>query len=101
MELTYPINFVGHDEWLNSGYEPKLSQGDVVTRDGEFLGTWRVVDYDHEDEYSCGRFEFVLDAGDVVKFTEDFAMLDIRTSRGFALSQLTRTIREWHEGQPT
>lgn len=99
MELTYPINFVGHDEWLNSGYEPKLSQGDVVTRDGEFLGTWRVVDYDHED--SSGRFEFVLDGEDVVKFSEDFAMLDIRTSRGFALSRLTRTVREWHEGQPT
>jgi hypothetical protein len=101
MEYIYPINLVGQDEWLNSGYEPKLAQGDVVTRDGEFLGTWRVVDYDHEDEYSSGQFEFVLDGEDAVKFVETFAMLDVRTSRGFALSQITRTIKEWHDNKPT
>lgn len=70
-----------------------------MTRDGEFLGTWRVVGYDPEDEYSSGRFEFVPDGEQVVKFAEDFAMLDVRTSRGFALSQFSRTIREWHEDQ--
>lgn len=100
MDYIYPINFVGHDEWLDSGYELKLAQGDVVTRDGEFLGMWRVVDYDQEDEYSSGRIEFIVDGESTVKFTEDFAALDIRTSRGFALSQLTRTIRLWHEEQP-
>ena len=99
MDLIYPINFVGHDEWMDSGYEPKLAQGDVVTRDGEVLGSWRVVDYDHKDEYSSGRFEFILNGESVVKFVEDFAMLDVRTSRGFALSNLTRTIREWHENE--
>lgn len=101
MEYAYPINFTGHDEWLNSGYEPKLAQGDVVTRDGEILGLWRVVDYDHDDEYSSGRFEFIVDGESAVKFTESFAALDIRTSRGFALSQLTRNIKAWHEEQPT
>lgn len=93
MDLIYPINFVGHDVWMDSGYEPKLAHGDVITRDGEVLGSWRVVDYDHEDEYSSGRFEFTLDGEDIVKFAEDFAMLDVRTSRGFALSNLTRTTR--------
>lgn len=97
MELIYPINFVGHDKWMDSGYEPELAHGDVITRDGEVLGSWRVVDYDHKDEYSSGRFEFILNGESVVKFVEDFAMLDVRTSRGFALSNLTRTIREWHE----
>lgn len=70
MDYIYPINFVGHNEWLDSGYEPKLAQGDVVTRDGEFLGMWRVVDYDHEDEYSSGRIEFILDGESTVKFAE-------------------------------
>lgn len=99
MDLIYPINFVGHDRWVASGYEPKLAHGDVITRDGEALGGWRVVDYDHNDEYSSGRFEFILNGEDVVKFAEDFAMLDVRTSRGFALSNLTRAIREWHENE--
>ena len=99
MDLIYPINFVGHDEWMVSGYEPKLAHGDVITRDGEVLGSWRVVDYDHEDEYSSGRFEFISDGDDGVKFAEEFAMLDVRTSRGFALSNLTRTIKEWYDNQ--
>ena len=99
MDLIYPINFIGHDEWMDSGYLTELANGDVITRDGEVLGSWRVVDYDRKDEYSSGRFEFILNREDVVKFTEDFAMLDVRTSRGFALSNLTRTIREWHENE--
>jgi hypothetical protein len=97
MELTYPINFVGHDEWMQSGYDPHLSQGDVVTRDGEFIGRWRVVGYDQSDEYSAGRFEFLPLGEDGAKFQEDFAMLDVPMHRGFALSTLTRTIREWYE----
>lgn len=100
MDLIYSINFVDHDVWMDSGYEPKLAHGDVITRDGEVLGSWRVVDYDHEDEYSSGRFEFTLDGENIVKFAEGFAMLDVRTSRGFALSNLTRTIKEWYENQP-
>ena len=99
MDLIYPINFIGHDEWLNSGYEPKLARGDVITRDGEFLGSWQVVDYDHKDEYSSGRFESRLNGESAGKFAEDFAILDVRTSRGLALSNLTRTISEWHENE--
>lgn len=45
MDLIYPINFVGHDEWLNSGYATELARGDVITRDGEIIGSWRVADY--------------------------------------------------------
>ena len=97
MELTYPINFIGHDEWLQSGYEPSLSQGDVITRDGEVIGIWRVVGYDPDDEYSSGRFEFTALGEETVKFTEEFASLDMRVSRGSALSTLTRTIKDWYE----
>ena len=97
MELVYSINFVGHDEWMQSGYDPRLSQGDVITRDGEVIGSWRVVGYDPDDECSGGRFEFLAIGEGGAKFTEDFAMLDLRVSRGLALSNLTSTIREWYE----
>jgi len=97
MDLIYPINFVGHDEWMESVYALKLAGGDVITRDGEVLGVWRVVAYDPDAEDEGGRYEFVMDGQDVVKFCEDFANLDFRISRGFALSNLTRTIRKWHE----
>ena len=99
MDLNYPINFVGHEKWMANAYALELACGDIITRDGEILGIWRVVEYDPKDEYSSGRFEFVKDGQDVAMFVEDFAMLDVRTSRGFALSNLTRTIREWHDAQ--
>ena len=97
MELIYPINFIGHDEWLQSEYAPRLAQGDVITRDGEIIGSWRVVGYDPNDENSSGQFEFTASGEETVKFTQGFAMLGVRMSRGFALSTLTRTIREWYE----
>ncbi len=101
MDLIYPINFIGHDEWMNGGYALDLAGGNVSTRDGEVLGSWRVVEYDPEAEDEGGRYEFVVDGQDVAKFAEKFAFLDYRISRGFALSTLTRAIKEWHEVQPT
>ncbi len=97
MELNYPINFVGHDAWIKSGYALRQAGGNVITCDGEVLGVWRVVAYDPEADDEGGRYEFVKDGQDVVMFSEEFAFLDIRTSRGFALSNLTRAIKEWHE----
>lgn len=99
MDMIYPIDFVGHQEWMDSGYEPRLAHGDVITRDGEVLGSWRVVNYDHKDEYSSGRFKFVSDGEANAKFAEDFAMLNVRTSRGYALSNLTRAIRDLYENE--
>lgn len=100
MELAHPINFLGHDEWLNSGYASELATGEVVTRDGEVLGTWRAVGYDPQAEDEGGRYEFVVDGQDAIMFAEGFAALDYRMSRGLALSTLARTIKEWHEAQP-
>ena len=68
--MIYPINFVGHEEWMKSGYAFDLAGGDVLTRDGEVLGTWRVVDYDPGAEDESGRYEFVVDGQDVVMFAE-------------------------------
>lgn len=71
----------------------------MITRYGEVLGAWRVVDYDPEAEDEGGRYEFVVDGQDVVMFAEEFAFLDYRSSRGLAMSTLTRAIKEWHEVQ--
>ena len=103
MQLIYPVNFVGHEEWMASGYALDQAAGEVVTRDGEVLGNWRVVDYnpdaapDKDDE--GGRYEFIESGQDVVKFFEEFSYLDYRVSRGFALSEVTRRIKEWHESK--
>ena len=99
MDLIYPINFVGHDEWMSSGYALKLAGGDVITRDGEVLGVWRVVADDPEADNEGGRYEFIIDGQDVVKLSEEFAFLDVRGSRGLALLTLARAIREWQETQ--
>jgi hypothetical protein len=100
MELRYPINFVGHDEWMESGYAFDLARGDVITRDGEVLGSWRVMDYDPNNDDEGGRFEFVLDGQDVAMFAQEFAFLDFRGSRGGALSALASQIKKWHEASP-
>jgi len=97
MELIYPINFVGHNEWMESGYAPDLASGDVITPDGEFLGIWRVVEYDPEADEEGGRYEFIKQGQTEVEFSEGFAFLDYRVHRGFALQSLTRSIREWHD----
>ena len=98
--MLYPINFMGHDEWLMSGYEHEKATGDVVTRDGEVIGTWRVVDYCPEEPDKGGRYEFLMIGEYTVKFAEGFGDLDIRMSRGVALSKLARLVREWHDCLP-
>ncbi len=101
MNYAYPINLEGHDEWMESGYELRLSGGRVVTRDGEIIGTWRVVDYDPENDESTGRYEFVPEGQTDVAVSEGFQCLDYRVSRGLALSNFSRSIREWHDAQST
>lgn len=100
MDLTFPINFIGHDEWMQSDYDLNLAAGDVITRDGEIIGRWRVVDYDPDAEYGedeGGLYEFIPNGQDAAAITEGFAFLDFRMSRGLALSTITRAIRDWYE----
>lgn len=101
MNLIFPINFIGHDEWLDSGYDLNLAAGEVVTRDGELIGRWQVTDYDPNAEYGeeDGRYEFIPQGEDAATITEEFACLDFRISRGFALSNITRAIRDWYDAE--
>lgn len=99
MDLIFPINFIGHNEWMESGYALALASGEVVSRDGEFLGKWRVVNYKPEEYDSGGCYEFIKDGQTEVMFQRQFGILDSRGSRGFALSEITRDIKEWHENQ--
>ena len=98
MNLTYPINFISHDEWMESGYSLSLAHGEVITRDGEVIGTWRAVDYQPDADNEGGRYEFIADGQTTPLFAETFACLDYRVSRGLALSNLTRSVREWYDG---
>lgn len=101
MDLTFPINLIGHDEWMQSGYDLNLAGGEVITRDGEVIGRWRVADYDPNAEYGerDGRYEFIPQGADAVTIMEDFLELDFRGSRGFALSTISRAIREWYDAE--
>ncbi|MEP6356051.1 MAG: hypothetical protein ABJ081_05170 [Hyphomicrobiales bacterium] len=84
---------------MENGYALNLANGDVVTRDGEVLGKWRAVAYDPDADVGGGQYEFIRDGHDGVLFSENFALLDSRISRGLALSNLTRTIKEWQEAE--
>ncbi|WP_026481069.1 hypothetical protein [Ahrensia sp. 13_GOM-1096m] len=99
MQFIYPINFVGHDEWMESGYALNLSSGDVITRDGVVLGKWRVAAYNPEFDHEGGQYEFIADGQDSISFSEGFGVLDSRANRGFALSNLTRKIKQLYDAE--
>ncbi len=86
MELTYPINFVG--------FENGDVSGEVITRDGEFLGNWT---FEKDEAEDTGAFHFTVDGESEPLFTEGFAFLDSRLKTGLALSTICRSIREWLE----
>ena len=100
MDLIYPINFVGHDKWIESGYAFDLASGEVISSDGEVLGSWRVVDYDPEVDNGSGCYEFIVEGTDAVMFAGEFAFLNYRISRGAALSTLSREIEDWRDARP-
>ncbi len=70
MDLPYRINLIGHDAWMSSGYAFDLAFGDVITNDGEILGTWRVVDYNPDADEEGGRYEFIPNGQTEPMFTE-------------------------------
>lgn len=50
MQLPYEINFIG---WEDKG----VHSGDVITRDGEYLGTWKIDENDHPSFVPDGETE--------------------------------------------
>lgn len=88
MELRYPINLVGADD--------QAEKGDVVTRDGEFLGTWS---FDKNEAEETGTFHFTAFGEAEPMFSEGVAFLTSGMLTGLAMSKLCRSIRDWHGGQ--
>ena len=86
MELTYPINLVGFDD----GAE----HGEVLSRDGEFLGIWMFIK-DHDNE--TGVLHFVADGENEPMFSKGVSILSSGMRTGMAMSELCRSIRDWHE----
>lgn len=69
----FPINLVGY---------PRESEGEVVTRDGEVLGRWRM-----SDDEALEMVEFIPEGADDVLF------------RGHVIGVLCANVQDWHEGQ--
>lgn len=88
MELKYPINLVGMDTGDTTG--------DVVTKHGEFVGTWAL----REDPDTCsGVLTFMEDGGSEPIFSEAIGVVDSGLHRGVAMSQLCAAIRDWHDAE--
>lgn len=88
MELRYPINLMGAEDGAENG--------DVVTRDGEFLGTWS---FEKDEAEEIGVFHFTAGGEAEPKFSEGVPFLNSGMLTGLAMSKLCRSIRDWHEGQ--
>jgi len=88
MELSYPINLIG----LADG----LSSGDVLTRDGEYLGTWKL---DRDEQTDRGALHFIEDGTTEPLFSEPIPALDIGMAFGRAMSDLCAAIRGWHDAR--
>ena len=69
----FPINLVGY---------PRESGGDVVTRNGEVLGRWRM-----SDDEALEMVEFIPEGADDVLFRDHF------------IGVLCATIQDWYEGR--
>lgn len=95
--MIYPVNFVGHVEWIKSDYALNIASGVVITREGDVLREWRVGAYDLKADDEGEQYDFIIDGQAGVMFLEEFSFLNFRASRGLALSNLRWTIREWHE----
>lgn len=88
LELRYPINLMGAEDGAETG--------DVVTRDGEFLGTWS---FEKNEAEETGAFRFTAVGENGPTFSENVAFLTSGMLTGLAMSKLCRSIRDWHEGQ--
>ena len=86
--MKYPINLVGMDTGDITG--------DVVTKHGEFVGTWTLRE---DPATSSGVLTFVEDGGSAPMFREDIGVVDSGLHRGMAMSQLCAAIRDWHDAE--
>lgn len=84
METQYPINLVG--------IEDGAASGDVITRDGEFIGAWVFI-----KEGGSGTLNFTADGESEPMFSEGVAILDSGMLTGLAMSRLCGSIRDWHD----
>jgi len=86
MELTYPINLIG--------IEDEEVYGDVLTRYGEYLGTWTFI---KDEENDVGEVQFAPTGKTEPMFSEGIGVLDSGMLTGLAMSRLCSSIRDWHE----
>jgi hypothetical protein len=85
MKYTYPINLVGIDDGATTG--------EVVTRFGEHLGVWELVE---DKEAETGVFHFIPEGENSPLFSETVSYFGSGTLTGLAMSKLCRSIDDWH-----
>ena len=88
MELQYPVNLIG--------IEDDAESGEVLTRYGEYLGTWRFAKDEQEE---IGVISFTKNGDAEPIFSEGVPFLDSGMLTGMAMSKLCRAINEWHEAE--
>ncbi|MGJ8597573.1 hypothetical protein [Sulfitobacter sp.] len=86
MELTYPINLIGYDN--------DAINGDVLTRHGEYLGSWMFI---KDEEKETGVFQFVADGESAPLFSEGVPFLSSGMLTGMAMSKLCASIIDWSD----
>lgn len=99
-QYQYPINLVGIDEHRHDE-DPALKRaysGDVITREGEIIGQWKVSETWLEGMGTgYGKLEFWPEGHDAALFNEEIGVISSGVHYGMAMSDICRDIREWYE----
>ena len=85
---VYSSNFVG--------FEGGATSGDVITRNGEFLGTSAFAT---DEEAESGMFHFIADGNSDPVFSSLVPLLGSGMLTGMAMSDTCSSIRDWHDDQ--
>lgn len=85
MELKYPVNLYGYDDGDDFG--------DVLTRHGEVLGTWKIIETTLGEVNGSAKLHFFEPASDKPLFTEEIGLYGSRMLTGRAMSDICQRIR--------
>lgn len=86
MELPYPVNLFGYDDGDQSG--------DVLTRHGEVLGTWKIVEDDRGMANGSAKLCYFAENSCDPLFIEVIGLYGSRMMTGQAMSNICRRIRQ-------
>jgi hypothetical protein len=86
MQLIYPINLVG--------YEEGNASGDVITKYGEYLGTWTAI---RNSEGDVTSFQFIALGEEAPRYSQRVSLPGSGLHVGLALREICIDVGAWHE----